>query len=169
MTDDIPLKVKRISKFATLPERAYKGDAGLDIAASENYSIDSKQRGIVKTDLMISIPFGYYGRIAPRSGLAVKFGIDVMAGVIDSSYTGEIKVILYNTSSTPFYIKMGDKIAQLIVEKIALPYVVEVNSLEDTKRNQNGFGSTDLDKHKSSINKFNRNNTLFENLHHSIL
>lgn len=97
---------------------------------------------MVKTDIQIEVPEGTYGRVAPRSGLAWKNFIDVGAGVIDQDYRGNVGVILFNHSDTPFEIKKGDRIAQLILERIVHPVVVEAETLSDTNRGAGGFGST---------------------------
>jgi len=94
----------------------------------------------------MTVPDGTYGRIAPRSGLAVKKGIDVGAGVIDRDYTGQVGVVLFNNSDEDFEIKVGDRIAQLVIEKIATPEVQIVDDLEDTVRGVGGFGSTGVEK-----------------------
>jgi dUTP pyrophosphatase len=91
---------------------------------------------------MVSVPPGTYGRIAPRSGLALKYFIDVGAGVVDSDYRGPLKVVLFNHGEVPFIVKIGDRIAQLICEKIEYPELREVVSLKDTLRGNGGFGST---------------------------
>ena len=101
---------------------------------------------IVQTDLAVAIPAGHYGRVAPRSGLAVKHFIDVGAGVIDSDYRGAVGVVLFNHSADDFHIKHGDRIAQLIIEKISTPAVVEVDDLDATERGAGGFGSTGVNK-----------------------
>ena len=100
------------------------------------------ERGIVNTGIAATIPIGTYGRIAPRSGLAVKHGIQTGAGVIDPDYTGELKVILFNQGSEKFEIKQGDRIAQLILEKCETPLIEEVTDIEDTERGTRGFGSS---------------------------
>ena len=100
------------------------------------------ERGIVNTGIAATIPIGVYGRIAPRSGLAVKHGIQTGAGVIDPDYTGELKVILFNLGGERFEIKQGDRIAQLILEKCETPPIEEVTSIEDTERGTRGFGSS---------------------------
>jgi dUTP pyrophosphatase len=101
------------------------------------------QRKMVATGVQLEIPEGYYGRIAPRSGLALKQGIDVLAGVIDSSYRGEIKVIIFNTDNQKvFKVNVGDRIAQLIIEKHYNFDFVEVEDLETTDRGEGGFGSS---------------------------
>lgn len=97
---------------------------------------------MVKTDIQIEVPFGTYGRVAPRSGLAWKNFIDVGAGVIDQDYRGNVGVILFNHSDVDFDVKKGDRIAQLICESIVYPNVVQSESLTETTRGEGGFGST---------------------------
>lgn len=99
-------------------------------------------QGICKTDLQISIPEGCYGRVAPRSGLAAKNFIDVGAGVVDADYRGNLCVILFNFGKEDFIVRRGDRIAQLICEKISYPELEEVESLDETTRGEGGFGST---------------------------
>jgi dUTP pyrophosphatase len=123
--------------------RANPSDAGADIASAEDKSIPPLSRAMVKTGLSVEIPEGYYGRIAPRSGLAHKNGIDVLAGVVDSSYRGEIRVILYNTDKEEtVQVRSGDRIAQMIVERHYNFEFVEVEDLSVTERGEGGFGST---------------------------
>lgn len=137
------LLIKKLVVDAIVPTRATEGSAGYDISSIEDVVIPASGHVAVSTGLSISVPNGTYGRIAPRSGLAYKYGIDVLAGVIDSDYTqGEVKVILYNTSERDYIIKKGDRIAQLILEQIMTPDVAVVIELEDTVRGGNGFGST---------------------------
>jgi dUTP pyrophosphatase len=136
------LKVKRINQNAQLPKRGSVFAAGYDICASENMSINPQCIGIVPTGLQIAVPNGHYGRLASRSGLYTKNLISVGAGVIDSDYRGELKVVLHNFNTVAFDIKVGDRIAQLIIEVIATPIVSEVNELTDTERGSGGFGST---------------------------
>ena len=99
-------------------------------------------RALVGTGIALSIPDGLYGRVAPRSGLAVKHCINVGAGVIDPDYTGEVKVVLFNHGTEDFEIKKGDRIAQLILEKCETPMIKEIGLLEETLRGDGGFGST---------------------------
>lgn len=137
------LQIKKTSKNAKTPTRASAKAAGYDLYAAEGKSVPAKSRELFKTDLQMAIPPGYYGRIAPRSGLALKHGIDVGAGVIDEDYRGDVGVLLFNFSDIDVCIDNGDRIAQLIVEKIAHPKIVEVDSLDaETERGDQGFGST---------------------------
>jgi dUTP pyrophosphatase len=139
------LKIKKLDENATIPTRAHESDAGLDLySIEENVTINPQSRLTIKTGISIEIPEGYYGRVAPKSGLASKQGIDVLAGVIDSSYRGEVKVILYNTNKDvgAWQVFKGDKIAQLIIEKHYNFPVEIVKELSDTERGDGGFGST---------------------------
>lgn len=135
-----------VGKDAFMPERADDGAAGYDLKSSskESLIIRSKQRLLAPTGLKMAIPKGHYGRIAPRSGLALKNGIDVGAGVVDSSYRGKVGVVLFNHSDHDFVIKHGDRIAQLILERISTPVLqqVEDDQLDETARGEGGFGST---------------------------
>ena len=136
------LKVQKLSNNAALPKRSIDGAAGYNLCASQDCTIPAGGKGLVKTGLSISFPTGLYARIAPRSGLALKKFIDVGAGVVDSDYRGEVGVVLFNQGDQDFEVKMGDRIAQLILEKIDTPPVKEVQSLDDTVRGTGGFGST---------------------------
>lgn len=137
-----PLLVKKLVEHAIVPRRATDGAAGYDLSASEDATVPSRGRFAVSTGISIGLPEGTYGRIAPRSGLAYKFGINVFAGVIDIDYRGEVKVILYNSGVHPFVIQRGDRIAQLIIEKIETPDVAVVMDIDETARGDGGFGST---------------------------
>lgn len=136
------LAVKRLRPSATLPTRGSAEAAGLDLYNSDPVEIPAGGRALVKTGIAISLPPGYYGRVAPRSGLAVKNGIDVGAGVIDSDYRGEVGVLLFNFGSDVFRAEAGTRVAQLIVEPVMLVQPVEVSDLDDTQRGAGGFGST---------------------------
>ena len=143
-TDQGIVKVKRLCNNSRLPVRGTTSAAGYDLASAQNGVVPAHGKVLVKTGLSISMPTGYYGRIAPRSGLALKKFIDVGAGVVDEDYRGELGVVLFNFEDEEFKINMGDKIAQLIFEKIRTPEVVEVDSLEETGRGEKGFGSTGI-------------------------
>ena len=138
----ILVKINKLNSKAQTPSRATLSDAGYDLYSSESGSIPSNSRLIVKTGISIAIPPGYYGRVAPRSGLAVKFGIDVLAGVIDSGYRGEIGVVLQNLSNDSFNFKEGERIAQLILEQCNSVEWIELDKLKDSQRSDGGFGST---------------------------
>ena len=143
----IPITLTHVA--AKPPFRANPTDAGADLCAVENYVLHPGDRIAVETGLSLAIPEGFYGQIAPRSGLAAKSGVMVLGGVIDSAYRGSVKVILYNSSQPgPFTeairISTGDRIAQLIILPISLAEFATVESLPETARKQNGFGSTGL-------------------------
>ncbi|CAH0487165.1 unnamed protein product [Peronospora farinosa] len=130
---------------AILPTRGSELAAGLDLSAAYDAVIPANGKGLVKTDLIIAVPDGCYARVAPRSGLALIKSIDTGAGVIDADYRGNLGVILFNHSSDDFPIKCGDRVAQLILEKIEYPEILEVDEIEETVRGAGGFGSTGVD------------------------
>ena len=155
------VKFVKLSSSARIPYKAHPTDAGYDLYASMYVEIAPMQRAIVPTALSVAIPEGYYGRIAPRSGLAIKNGIDVLAGVVDPSYRGPVGVVLINLNykkpnsevgsyenimgdSNTFKINEGDRIAQLIIEKYHSVEFEEVLELEESDRGESGFGSTGL-------------------------
>ena len=138
------LHIKKLHPDATLPVRAHSTDAGLDLHAVEQVGIPVLGRNLVGTGIAVHLPKGYVGYITPRSGLAASYGITVLnsPGTIDAGYTGELKVILVNHGQAPYLIQPGERIAQLTIHKIELPWVQEVNELPTSERNTNGFGST---------------------------
>ena len=138
----LPLKIKKLSSNAKLPHKGSSLAAGYDLCSIESCTIPSKGKKLISTGLAIACPPGHYARIAPRSGLAVKHGIDVGAGVVDADYRGEVKVLLFNFGSEDFEVKEGDRIAQMIIEKISMVDIHEVDDLADTERGDGGFGST---------------------------
>ena len=137
------MNIKLLDPNSQIPTKATANSAGYDLYSCCNIIIYPLERMLVKTGISIEIPEGYYGRIAPRSGLALKNGIDVMAGVIDSDYRGEIGVILYNTDKNiPLHVKTGDRIAQLIIEKHFTFEMTIVDNVSISERADGGFGST---------------------------
>ena len=136
------MKVKLLSKTAKKPTRGSYQSAGFDLYADENTVVLGGQRRIISTGITAQAPQGCYLRVAPRSGLAAKHGIDILAGVVDADYTGEIKVIIQNNDNEPFEINAGDRIAQLIPEKIWQGELVTVHDLDETDRADGSFGST---------------------------
>lgn len=133
----------RLNPLAKAPLRANDGDAGADLYSVENLEIAPLSRKLVRTGIAIAIPNGIYGRIAPRSGLAFKNGVDVLAGVIDPGYRGEVGVVLYNTDQNNiFKVSSGDRIAQIIFETFHTFGFKEVDDLEQSLRANNGFGSS---------------------------
>jgi len=136
------LAVKLLSADARAPVRSSDEAAGYDLFAAHETIVDARSHQLVRTDIALVVPPGTYGRVAPRSGLALKQGIHVMAGVIDRDYRGNVGVILYNHTDTDVAIAKHDRIAQLIVERIETPAVVLVDELPSTARAAGGFGST---------------------------
>ncbi len=138
----INIKFKKINKNAQTPTYAYSTDAGLDLFSAENYSLEPGQNRDFSTGIIIEIPVGYVGLIMEKSGLALKRQISVMGGVIDAGYRGEIKVILHNNSNKAQEFKIGDKLAQLLVQKVESVNLIESNKLSESDRQSGGFGST---------------------------
>ncbi|NMC65414.1 MAG: dUTP diphosphatase [Acidobacteria bacterium] len=135
--------VKRINQAARLPVYNHPGDAGLDLFSCQAMTIDPGETAAVPTGLQLAIPFGYAGLVWDKSGLALQ-GIHRLAGVVDAGYRGEVKIVLTNLSQTPFVITSGMKIAQLLIQPVEIPEPVEVETLDETRRGEAGFGSTGL-------------------------
>ncbi|KAL7900000.1 dUTP diphosphatase [Trichoderma sp. SZMC 28014] len=142
MEASIPLQVKKLSPQGRLPTRGSAFAAGYDVYAARDTIVPARGKVLVDTDISIAVPAGTYGRIAPRSGLASKHFIDTGAGVIDADYRGPVKVLLFNHADADYEIKEGDRVAQLVLERIVTPDVVEVEELEESVRGAGGFGST---------------------------
>jgi dUTP pyrophosphatase len=141
----IELPIQRLRADAVLPARAYRGDAGLDLAACERVELEPGERAVIGTGLAVAVPEGYAGFVQPRSGLADRHGITVVnsPGLIDSGYRGELKVILLNTDSThPFVVEPGMRIAQLVVLEVPGVDLEEVDELPTTERGVRGHGSS---------------------------
>jgi dUTP pyrophosphatase len=141
----IELPIQRLRTEAVLPERAYAGDAGLDLAASERVELAPGERAVVGTGLAVAIPAGYAGFVQPRSGLADRHGISIVnaPGLIDSGYRGEVKVILLNTDrSDAFVVEAGMRIAQLVVLAVPTVELVELEELPASERGVRGYGSS---------------------------
>ena len=137
------IQIKKLADDATIPTKSNISDAGWDLYSSGMATIVySGERKLISTGISIAIPDGYCGLIWPRSGLSVNSGIDILAGVIDSGYRGEVKVCMLNTSDTLVHIHPGDRIAQLIIQKVEDVSFTEVKNLDDTSRGDGGFGST---------------------------
>ena len=142
MASDQALKFKQLDPRAVLPTRGSTQSAGLDLYCIEELRIESHMRVAAHTGLSVAIPEGFYGRVAPRSGLAAKHGLDVLSGVIDADYRGEIICLLYNTGDEQILLPPGSKICQLIIEQIITPEPTWAEHLEETARGAGGFGST---------------------------
>lgn len=137
------MNIKKLHPDAIIPTRANPTDAGFDLYALDDSVAWPRKRVLVPTGIAMAIPEGHVGLIWPRSGLAVKHGIDVLAGVVDSGYHGEIKVLLQNTDPDLVHkIHKGDRIAQILIQPIVTPELVEVDDLGETGRGADGFGST---------------------------
>ena len=136
------IRFKQLDPRAVLPKRGSALAAGLDVCSIEDVEIGPKQRVMARTGLAVAIPPGFYGRIAPRSGLAAKKGLDVLSGVIDSDYRGEVLCLLYNTGDEIINLPAGTKICQLIIEQIITPEAEWAVELDETARGAGGFGST---------------------------
>ena len=140
--DNTILRFKKLTANAATPIRGSRHAAGFDLFSAETKEVVAHGHSIVNTDITVMLPQGTYGRVAPRSGLAAKYFIDIGAGVIDADYRGNVGVVIFNHLNKPFLVNKGDRIAQLIIEKISTPKLVEVEQLEKTERGTNGYGST---------------------------
>jgi dUTP pyrophosphatase len=140
----IDVAVRRLRPDAHIPEPAYDGDAGLDLAACDHVALGAGERAVVSTGLAVEIPEGYAGFVQPRSGLAARHGIGIVnsPGLIDSGYRGEIRVVLLNTGGETFNVEPGMRIAQLVVVPVAAVRLVEVDELAASDRGVRGFGSS---------------------------
>jgi dUTP pyrophosphatase len=137
------MNIKLLSDKGKMPTKGSVDAAGYDLYTTESYELKIGERKTFKTDISLAIPQGLYGRVAPRSGLAVKKGLDVLAGVIDADYRGEILVALINLGQENVIINSGDKIAQIIFEHYTNHEFNVVDDLNSTDRGDKGFGSTD--------------------------
>jgi dUTP pyrophosphatase len=140
------VRVKRLNEEAKLPKKALPGDAGYDVFTNEQVALQPGERKLIGTGIKIAVPQGYEAQVRPKSGLAINYGITVLntPGTIDPNYRGELKVILINLSDKEVKIEKGQKIAQIIFNKVETPEIIEVDELDETERNEKGFGSTGL-------------------------
>jgi dUTP pyrophosphatase len=139
------LGIRRLRQDAVVPDRAYEGDAGLDLAACERHELGPGERAVVGTGLAVEIPAGYAGFVQPRSGLAAKHGITILnsPGLVDSGYRGEVRIILLNTDrAETFVVEPGMRIAQLVVQAVEAVELDEVGELAESERGARGFGSS---------------------------
>lgn len=136
------LKIKKISENAVIPKMEHEGDAGFDLYTTETIIIAPGERKQIQTGIAMEIPTGYVGLIWEKSGLSHKAGLKTLGGVIDSGYRGEVLVGIINLSDTSYTFEVGNKVAQMIIQKIEKPQIVEVTELSETKRGESGFGST---------------------------
>ncbi|MBC7253039.1 MAG: dUTP diphosphatase [Actinobacteria bacterium] len=142
----VPLRIRRLRPDAELPSYAHPGDAGLDIRSAEEVILQPGERRLIGTGLAMALPEGYAAFLQPRSGLAARHGISIVntPGLIDCHYRGEVKVVLVNLGQEPFQVKKGDRIAQMVIQRVERAEVLEVEELEDTARGEGGFGSTGI-------------------------
>ncbi len=142
---DITVPIHRIDPELPLPSYAHDGDAGLDLYSSQTVTLDPMERVLIGTGIAVAIPVGYAGFVQPRSGLALHAGLTLVntPGLIDSHYRGEIKLIAINLDpSTPIHIVRGDKVAQLVIQRVERASLVETETLDATERGERGFGSS---------------------------
>ncbi len=145
MSDRIKLPIKRLDPSVELPSYAYDGDAGLDLRSNEDVTLEPFERRLVATGLAIAIPDGYAGFVQPRSGLALREGLSMAntPGLIDAHYRGELKVCSINLDPhNPIHIERGERIAQLVIQKVPVVELEEVDELDETDRGCGGFGSS---------------------------
>ncbi len=138
------LKFKKLDKEAKIGSYAYKGDAGLDLFSNQEVILKPFERKTISTGIALEIPKGYVGLIWDKSGIASKIGLKTMGGVIDSNYRGEIKIVVFNTSKEEVKIEKGQKIAQMLIQKVEQAKILEVEELSETERNEKGFGSSGI-------------------------
>ncbi len=140
------LRFKKLRPDAVLPSYAHQGDAGMDLCSVEDVVLQPGERVLLGTGLAMALPEGYAAFVQPRSGLASRHGISIVntPGLIDCHYRGEVKIILINLGSEPFQVRKGDRIAQMVIQKVETAEIIEVETLEDTARGEGGFGSTGI-------------------------
>lgn len=136
------IKVKKLKANATLPQMMRQGDAAFDLATCEDVLLHPGETKIIPTGLALEIPVGFVGNIRDRSGLAGKHALHALAGVIDSNYRGEIGIVMTNLSQIDYQIKTGDRVAQMLIQQIAMAEFEEVAELSETNRGENGFNSS---------------------------
>lgn len=145
MSDNISLPIKRLDPTVELPSYAYEGDAGLDLRSNEDVVLAPLERRLISTGLAIAIPDGYAGFVQPRSGLALREGLSMAntPGLIDAHYRGELKVCAVNLDAEKsIHVERGERIAQLVIQKVPVVSLVEVDELDETDRGKGGFGSS---------------------------
>jgi len=138
----VVVKIKKIKDNAVLPNYAHEGDAGFDLCSTESYLLKPGEKQLVSTGIALAIPDGHVGLIWDRSGLAAKHSMHALAGVVDSGYRGEVKVVLKNLGMVEFEVSPGMRIAQMLIQPVVTASLEESHSLEETSRNEGGFGST---------------------------
>lgn len=144
--EEVRLAVRRLKPAVPLPGYAHDGDAGLDLCAATAVEVAVGQRVAVPTGIAIAVPYGWVGLVHPRSGLALRHGLTVVnaPGTVDAGYRGEVQVLLVNLGDEPVRIESGDRIAQLLLQRVGRATVVETDDLGETSRGSGGFGSTGI-------------------------
>lgn len=148
MSDIITLPIKRLDPSIELPQYAYSGDAGLDLRSNADVTIAPFERVLIPTGLALAIPDGYAGFVQPRSGLALRFGLSMAntPGLIDAHFRGELKVIAINLDAhQEISLERGERVAQLVIQKVPVVNLVEVSELDSTDRSDKGFGSSGVE------------------------
>jgi dUTP pyrophosphatase len=138
------IEIQKLDDAAIVPEIAHAGDAGMDLFSIETLELAPHERRAIKTGIALAIPDGYVGLVWDKSGRALKDGLTTLAGVIDSSYRGEVQVVLLNVADNAVTITAGEKIAQLLIQPVIAPTLQVVETLSDTTRGSGGFGSTGI-------------------------
>lgn len=136
------IRIKKLKNDAVTPNYAHEGDAGMDLFAAEKVVLRSHERAQVKTGIAMEIPKGYVGLVWDKSGLSQKHGLKTLGGVVDAGYRGEVMVGVANISNETYTIEKGHKVAQMLIQKVESPEVVEAAELSDSARGDGGFGST---------------------------
>lgn len=136
------IKIKRLHKDAKIPEFAYEDDAGMDLYTPERISLRPGERKTIGLGIAIEIPYGYVGLMWDKSGLSHKYGIKTFGGVIDAGYRGEIHAGIMNLSKETYIFEKGNKVIQILIQKVEHPEIIEVNELKNTTRSNKGFGSS---------------------------
>jgi len=138
------IKIKKIAEDVKAPNFAKEGDAGLDMYSNEEVLLKPGDIHAVATGVCMEIPHGFVGLVWDKSGLALKSGVKTMGGVIDSGYRGEVKIIIKNLSNEILNIEKGQKVAQMLIQKVENPEIKIVEELSETERGHQGFGSTGI-------------------------
>jgi len=136
------IKITKLHPDAKIPQYAHHNDAGMDLFCVETITINPGERLQIKTGIAMEIPDGYVGLVWDKSGLSHKFGLRTLGGVVDSGYRGEIMVGMYNLSTEPYVFEVGHKVAQMLIQKVEQPSIVEVEELSESVRGDKAFGST---------------------------
>jgi dUTP pyrophosphatase len=137
------IKIKRVIPSAKIPAYAHPGDAGMDLFSCVDMILGPGEIKAVPTGIQMAIPAGHVGLVWDKSGISLK-GVHRLAGVVDSGYRGEVRVVMVNLGKDPFEIKAGMKIAQMLIQPVEAPTIIESDTLDDTSRGEGGFGSTGL-------------------------